>query len=312
MEKSRNITDAEWQVMRIIWAEGCVTSRYLIETLQKSREWSPTTVKTLLARLVKKEIIGYTVRGRAREYTANILELDCVRNEMNNVIMRLYGGEENKRTDHFVFYGENDRAYLELLANELEENYTGITESVGYYDHSEIMVYTHESKARLQSALGVANGPSWLRGGLAWGVIHIAPYDVFDDIRAEKVALHLLAQAAMDRVNRNLPYWLFQGAAAYLSKWLSFERVSEAVRKFSGLLIEGDFSHLSSDYEIFRNKMGYELSYTIAEYIMEEHGHEGLSEFIRHPEEYRKVFGCKKDEFRENWSRFIKSKYMEG
>ena len=98
MEKSRNITDAEWQVMRIIWAEGCVTSRYLIETLQKSREWSPTTVKTLLARLVKKEIIGYTVRGRAREYTANILELDCVRNEMNNVIMRLYGGEENKRT----------------------------------------------------------------------------------------------------------------------------------------------------------------------------------------------------------------------
>ena len=49
------ISDAEWQVMKIIWMQGEQTSTDLIKVLEKRFSWSKSTIQTLLARLVEKE-----------------------------------------------------------------------------------------------------------------------------------------------------------------------------------------------------------------------------------------------------------------
>ena len=59
MPKAINISDAEWEVMRVLWAAGePVTASHVVDALAGRKEWNPRTVKTLLNRLTKKGALG--------------------------------------------------------------------------------------------------------------------------------------------------------------------------------------------------------------------------------------------------------------
>lgn len=69
------ISDAEWQVMKIIWMQGEQTSMDLIRVLAERFEWSKSTIQTLLARLVEKECLTRKKEGKSFVYSA-LLSLD--------------------------------------------------------------------------------------------------------------------------------------------------------------------------------------------------------------------------------------------
>ncbi|CFE08052.1 transcriptional repressor [Streptococcus pneumoniae] len=69
------ISDAEWQVMKITWMQGEQTSTDLIRVLAERFDWSKSTVQTLLARLVEKECLTRKKEGKFFVYSA-LLTLD--------------------------------------------------------------------------------------------------------------------------------------------------------------------------------------------------------------------------------------------
>ncbi|HEU7295575.1 TPA: CopY/TcrY family copper transport repressor [Streptococcus pneumoniae] len=69
------ISDAEWQVMKIIWMQGEQTSTDLIRVLAERFDWSKSTVQTLLSRLVEKECLIRKKEGKSFVYSA-LLTLD--------------------------------------------------------------------------------------------------------------------------------------------------------------------------------------------------------------------------------------------
>ena len=69
------ISDAEWQVMKIIWMQGEQTSTDLIRVLAERFDWSKSTIQTLLARLVEKECLTRKKEGKSFVYSA-LLTLD--------------------------------------------------------------------------------------------------------------------------------------------------------------------------------------------------------------------------------------------
>ena len=69
------ISDAEWQVMKIVWMQGEQTSSDLIRVLADRFNWSKSTVQTLLARLVEKECLTRKKEGKSFVYSA-LLTLD--------------------------------------------------------------------------------------------------------------------------------------------------------------------------------------------------------------------------------------------
>ena len=69
------ISDAEWQVMKIIWMQGEQTSTDLISVLAERFDWSKSTIQTLLARLVEKECLTRKKEGKFFVYSA-LLTLD--------------------------------------------------------------------------------------------------------------------------------------------------------------------------------------------------------------------------------------------
>ena len=75
------ISDAEWQVMKIIWMQGEQTSTDLIKVLEKRFSWSKSTIQTLLARLIEKECLTREKQGKSFVYSA-LLTLDDSRGLM--------------------------------------------------------------------------------------------------------------------------------------------------------------------------------------------------------------------------------------
>ena len=52
MPKEVRISDAEWDVMEIVWSRGQATAADVIAALAKDRGWNHRTIRTLLGRLV--------------------------------------------------------------------------------------------------------------------------------------------------------------------------------------------------------------------------------------------------------------------
>mgnify|MGYP002390148889 CR=1 FL=1 len=52
------LSDAEWKVMRALWARHPATARELLDALAADTGWAYTTLRTLLARLVEKGAVS--------------------------------------------------------------------------------------------------------------------------------------------------------------------------------------------------------------------------------------------------------------
>lgn len=68
------ITPAEWELMRIIWTVGSIPTRDIIVLMQQKRDWSESTIKTLLSRLTKKGFLATERENRKFIYHAVIPE----------------------------------------------------------------------------------------------------------------------------------------------------------------------------------------------------------------------------------------------
>lgn len=70
MEENNNchITGAEWEIMRVVWANEEVTSKFVSQILGEKMQWKHTTVKTLLNRLLEKNVLKKRESGNKYIY----------------------------------------------------------------------------------------------------------------------------------------------------------------------------------------------------------------------------------------------------
>ncbi len=82
MEKVKTpvkISDSEWEIMRVIWTLGQTTAQEITQILADSMDWKSATIKTLLGRLVKKEVIWTEQEGKKFIYHPAVSEMETVR-----------------------------------------------------------------------------------------------------------------------------------------------------------------------------------------------------------------------------------------
>ncbi|MGD9157334.1 MAG: BlaI/MecI/CopY family transcriptional regulator [Desulfobacteraceae bacterium] len=92
MEQVPSISEAEHQVMKVIWKNNSITAMEIIEILTKTTDWKFKTIKTLINRLLTKKAIGYEKTGREYNYYPLIEEADFVKTESRMFVKRLFGG----------------------------------------------------------------------------------------------------------------------------------------------------------------------------------------------------------------------------
>ena len=92
----KNISEAELEVMQVLWAKGESTSLEIISEVKKKKEWKNNTIMTLVSRLVNKEFIDVIRENKALLiYKPKIAEYDYKSKETNNFIEKLYNGSIN-------------------------------------------------------------------------------------------------------------------------------------------------------------------------------------------------------------------------
>ena len=89
IELNTSITDAEWEVIRVVWANDLVTSKTVISVLKEKMDWTESTIKTILGRLVGKGVLNTEQEGRKFIYTANIVEKEAVRDFAEDIFNRI-------------------------------------------------------------------------------------------------------------------------------------------------------------------------------------------------------------------------------
>jgi BlaI family penicillinase repressor len=118
------ISEAEWRIMKLLWQKNPQTAKELIPKLPDSVKWSPKTVKTLLNRLVNKKVLDFHTKGRIYEYFPNYTEEECLENERNSFLSRIYNGALKPMLVAFLEDNKLSKKDIEELKRILNEERT--------------------------------------------------------------------------------------------------------------------------------------------------------------------------------------------
>jgi len=114
------ISEAEWEVMRIVWANAPLTASDVVSAIGDSKDWNPKTVRSLMNRLVEKGALGCNAEGKSYTYFPLVKEDECVRSETSSLLRRIYGGALKPMLVHFLSDERLTKADIEELKQILD------------------------------------------------------------------------------------------------------------------------------------------------------------------------------------------------
>ncbi|MEO0465919.1 MAG: BlaI/MecI/CopY family transcriptional regulator [Pseudomonadota bacterium] len=118
-----DITDAELEVMKVLWASPGQSAADVHGKLEPSQNWSRQTVKTLLSRLVEKGALSTTSAGRAFLYTPAIARDAYETRAASRFVDKVFSGRAAPLVAHLADgrgLSEDDIAELEALLERLK------------------------------------------------------------------------------------------------------------------------------------------------------------------------------------------------
>jgi BlaI family penicillinase repressor len=121
MKKTMRITEAEWEVMAVVWHRTLVAASTVVEVLENRKQWTLATVRTLLRRLVNKGALEQRADGRRYVYSARISMAECVRRESESFLDRVLGRAPAEAILHLVKRADLSREDIQELRRILRE-----------------------------------------------------------------------------------------------------------------------------------------------------------------------------------------------
>ena len=112
MKNLPQISDAEFEVMNIIWKYAPINTNDIVEQLSKNKSWNPKTIQTMLFRLEKKGVI--THEKESRVYSPLIKKDAYLERERDTFINRFFDGALNQMVVSYLNKNE-------LTSKEIED-----------------------------------------------------------------------------------------------------------------------------------------------------------------------------------------------
>lgn len=102
MKKNNKISEAELEIMKVIWEAGApVPSTDIVRGLKSKCGWEDTTIYTMLSKLVKK---GVLTRDKqvVSYYSASLTEQDYLLEQTESLVDRLFAGDSRQLVSMLV------------------------------------------------------------------------------------------------------------------------------------------------------------------------------------------------------------------
>jgi len=102
MAKIPRISEAEWEVMKVLWKTSPKTTNEIVDELTGKAHWKRETIRTLINRLVQKKALGFEKKGRQYHYFPRVTEAEGIKAETESFIKRIGGGSIEPMLAAFV------------------------------------------------------------------------------------------------------------------------------------------------------------------------------------------------------------------
>ncbi len=102
MKPSVRLTNAEWDVMAVVWRRAPIAASAILDALWASKQWTLGTVRTLLQRLVNKGALAQQLQGKRYLYTPRVSVEACVHQESESFWGRILGHAPSTAIIHLV------------------------------------------------------------------------------------------------------------------------------------------------------------------------------------------------------------------
>ncbi len=121
MKTRFKISDAEWEIMNIVWNCAPVPASDIVERLEQKKGWHARTTRTLIDRLVRKGALGTKQDGKRFLFSPKVTREQCVQKESRSFQERVFGGEPAAMLIHLVKQTNFTAEEIKELQRILEE-----------------------------------------------------------------------------------------------------------------------------------------------------------------------------------------------
>jgi BlaI family penicillinase repressor len=124
MPKRPALAKSELEIARIVWQQGAASVRQVLDALPAERGLDFKTVQTYLRRLEAKGYLRTRREGRAKVYFPCVRRDQVVREVIDDLLQRLFGGESLPLFQHLIQdrgLSDSEVAELRSLLDQWEE-----------------------------------------------------------------------------------------------------------------------------------------------------------------------------------------------
>ena len=115
MSALQQISEAEYEVMKIVWKYAPINTNEITEKLLATSSWSAKTIQTLIKRLVNKGVLTYEKNSRVFVYTPVVKESEYISQESNSFLNRYYDGDITAMLSAYIQNDKLSKTEIETL-----------------------------------------------------------------------------------------------------------------------------------------------------------------------------------------------------
>ncbi len=115
MKALPKISEAEYEIMKIVWKHAPVSTTEITEQLTKTTAWNPKTIQTLIRRLVTKGALSYEKQGRVFVYAPKIAQGEYVGEKSLSFLERYYDGKMANMLSAYLEHDPLSESELDAL-----------------------------------------------------------------------------------------------------------------------------------------------------------------------------------------------------
>lgn len=116
------ISEAEFEVMKIVWRSAPINTNEITERLLKTTTWSAKTIQTLIKRLVTKGALTYEKQGRIFVYTPLVEENEYINQQSNSFLDCFYDGDISAMLSTYLENNQLSETELQHLRSILSKD----------------------------------------------------------------------------------------------------------------------------------------------------------------------------------------------
>ena len=118
--KDQKLTDAEKDLMEIIWQKNTAFMKDIMEEYPEPKP-ANTTIATLLKRMQNKDLIGYKTYGNSREYFPKVSKEVYFKEEMTSMIDKFFNSSASQFASFFTSNTKMSQTELKELRDLIDQ-----------------------------------------------------------------------------------------------------------------------------------------------------------------------------------------------